>query len=105
MHYRKFAFFVLLVLLLVSVAPLAAQDETKIIIDDAGNEVEIPVNPQRVAIAGERILTEMTIAFGVRPVATAAQDEFAPFLLEELGEMDDIVSLGSAFEPNLETLA
>lgn len=93
----------ILVLLLASFA--AAQNETRTITDDAGNEVEIPVNPERVAVAGERILTEMTAAFGVEPTAAAAIDEFAPFLVEALGGTDDIMSLGSASEVNLEALA
>ena len=92
----------LLALLLVGFA--AAQNETRDVIDDAGSEIEIPVDPQRVAVAGERVLTEMAVAFGVAPTAAAATDEFAPFLLEAIGGAD-IQPLGSASEINLEALA
>lgn len=80
--------------------------ETRTATDSAGEEVSIPVSPQRLAVAGERFLTEMAVAFELEPVAAAAKDEFAPFLVDALGDrFDDIRSLGTSSEVNVEALA
>jgi iron complex transport system substrate-binding protein len=80
--------------------------ETRTVTDAGGEEVRIPASPRRLAVAGERVLTEMAISFSFEPVAVAAKDEFAPFLVDALGEgFGDIRSLGTAGEVNVEALA
>jgi iron complex transport system substrate-binding protein len=78
---------------------------TRTVTDDAGVEVIIPAQPQRVAAAGERVLTEMLVAFGVTPIAAAATEEFAPFLNDALADrLATIQPLGSADQVNIEAL-
>ncbi|MEM9711191.1 MAG: helix-turn-helix domain-containing protein [Actinomycetota bacterium] len=61
---------------------------TRVVTDDEGFEVEIPSEPQRIAIFGERVWTEFAVAFDLPIVGAATQDEFAPYLVEALGDRE-----------------
>lgn len=87
------------------VAPTSvlAQD-TKMVTDVSGNQIEIPASPQRVAVAWDRGITELVTAAGITPVAVASTNEFAPFLVEALNNLEGIIDLGSHREINIEAL-
>lgn len=80
-------------------------DDTRKVVDASGAEIEIPKTPQRIAAAGERVFTEMLVAFGTQPTVAASIDEFPPFLVEALGGTEEIADLGPQSEVNLEELA
>lgn len=83
---------------------LAHAESTKMVTDVSGNQVEIPETPQRIAVAWDRGITELVIAAGIRPIAVASTNEFAPFLVKALDNLEGIVDLGSHREINLEKL-
>lgn len=77
----------------------AGQDETTLVIEDsAGNNVEVPINPERVAVFDNGQLDNMA-AMGLedRVVLTAS-----PNLPEHLSYFEDIEVAGSFFEIDLE---
>lgn len=94
-----------LVLSIAVVTPFSAfANDTKMVTDVSGHQIEIPASPQRVAVAWDRGITELITAAGIVPVAVASTDEFAPFLTEALNNLEGIVDLGSHREINLEAL-
>ncbi len=117
MTFRTFSILMLLALLLVSVAPVAAQDDTiaceegftlytnPLLWEETTDGVCIPENPERVVIANHpTYLLDNTLALGVKPVGTAIYlDRFAvaPYLADEV---DGIEYVGSFNEPNLEVI-
>lgn len=84
--------------------PALAQD-TRIVTDTSGAEVTIPATPKRIAIAADRAFTEPFVAIGMIPIAAASQNEFAPYLVDAMGGLDNIADLGGHNELDFEALA
>lgn len=73
---------------------------TRTIIDTSGAE-----HPARIAIAADRAFTEPFVAIGMIPIAAASHHEFAPYLVEALGGLDDLADLGGHNDLDFEALA
>lgn len=84
---------------------MAISADMKLVTDVSGNQVEIPVNPKRIAIAWDRGITELFVGAGIDVVAVASRHEFSPFLIEALNNLEGIADLGSHREINIEALA
>lgn len=82
-----------------------ADGATRTVTDTSGAEVVIPANPTRIAIAADRAFTEPFVAIGMIPIAAASHHEFAPYLVEALGGLDDLADLGGHNDLDFEALA
>jgi len=120
MSYRTYflTIFLLLALLAACAAPAADDsitappdatasglEATKMVVDVSGAQVEVPVQPQRIAVAWDRGITELVAAAELPLIAAASTHEFAPFLVEALNDLEGVVDLGSHREVNIEALA
>lgn len=104
MHFKLAAVAIVSVVIFITpILPISA--DMKLVTDVSGNQVEIPVYPQRIAIAWDRGFTELFVAAGINLVAVASRHEFAPFLVEALNNLEGIADLGSHREINVEALA
>ncbi|MEM9950393.1 MAG: ABC transporter substrate-binding protein [Chloroflexota bacterium] len=108
MHFRKFTVLTLLALLLVSIVPITAQDDATVTItDDLERAIEIPTNPQRVVFASAEHASMVT-SLGYVPYAMGftgnAQIEALASLGSNMDDLSDIINVGNANEPNLETI-
>jgi ABC-type Fe3+-hydroxamate transport system substrate-binding protein len=113
MKFRHLSLIVLIALVLVSVVPLAAQDNTEsttqTFTDDDGRIVEIPVNPQRVLFADIEHAAMVT-SLGYVPYALANAREGADFAVQleflggNVGDLSSIIDVGSRQTPNLERI-
>lgn len=100
----KFASMALVVVAISSITVPVLGADMKIVTDVSGKQVEIPVSPKRIAVAWDRGITELFAAAEINLVAVASRNEFAPFLVEALDNLDGIVDLGSHREINIEAL-
>lgn len=103
MHFKLAAVAIVSVVIFITQTPAISAD-MKLVTDVSGNQVEIPVNPKRIAIAWDRGMTELFVGAGIDLVAVASRHEFAPFLMEALNNLEGIADLGSHREINIEAL-
>lgn len=94
---------VLIACLATIAVPVLAQDATQKVVDDRGVEVEIPVNPKRIASISF-FADDVALALGIKPVASTymVADRPPEFLLGLTGDMTQV---GQRAKPNLELLS
>ncbi|MEM9777226.1 MAG: ABC transporter substrate-binding protein, partial [Chloroflexota bacterium] len=86
-----------------SAAAVECEDGQRLV-EHAGGETCIPEDPQRIAVAGDRHVSETLIAMGIEPVAITNWDEIPEFVQAEFSDFEAVVNLGGNWEPNLEAL-
>ncbi|MEL6524138.1 MAG: ABC transporter substrate-binding protein [Chloroflexota bacterium] len=74
------------------------------LIEHVAGETCIPEDPQRIAVAGDRHITETLVAMGIEPIAIANKVEIPEFVQVEFNDFEAVIDLGTHFEPNLEVL-
>ncbi|MEL6407937.1 MAG: ABC transporter substrate-binding protein [Chloroflexota bacterium] len=74
------------------------------LIEHVAGETCIPEDPQRIAVAGDRHITETLVAMGIEPIAIANKFEIPEFVQVEFNDFEAVIDLGAHFEPNLEVL-
>ena len=79
----------------------AAEGTTLTFTDDLDREVTVPVQPQRVAVLLGSYTDVWCLAGGQDTLVAAADDAWTDF---DLGLGDDVATLGSLMEPNMEEL-
>ncbi|MEM7734461.1 MAG: ABC transporter substrate-binding protein [Deinococcota bacterium] len=96
--------FTLLVLAILGISYAQTCEDGFRLVEHVGGETCIPETPQRVAVAGDRHITETLIAMGLEPVAIANKVEIPEFVQAEFSDFEAVVDLGGHTEPNLEVL-
>lgn len=87
----------------VAAADSKCEDGFRLVVH-AGGETCILKDPQRIAVVGDRHVSETLIALGLEPVASANKEEIPEFVQEEFSDFSSLVDLGAHVEPNLEVL-